>query len=251
MFSFKKICWNPYFYSVLGCALFGPSCQKREILDTHPKKGKIWLITEKLIFEYFLVFIFFCFSFLFFFCFVVFVFFGGFKGALNPLICFFGLFFFLVPFPFFVVNRKALFPPQEWHFLFIFECPPFFLHRLFWPPPFSLVLSLSLFFSFLPSFLSFFFAFFWFLVFVAFFLLVSSLLLFHERNNIKIFNYKGIVHQSFLMFVGFLSSFFFQIPFPYLCFFPAFKFCFSTSMFFFKKCKFKKHQFGVKRGVAT
>ena len=26
----------------LGCAFFGPSCQKREILDTHPKKKNIF-----------------------------------------------------------------------------------------------------------------------------------------------------------------------------------------------------------------
>ena len=103
----KKVCWNTYFYSVLGCALFGPSCQKREILDTHPKKKKIWLITEKLIFEYFWFFLFFSFFFFFVFFHVLlfFVFFGGFKGhvrwpkgpphlALNPPYLFFFLFLF-------------------------------------------------------------------------------------------------------------------------------------------------------------
>ena len=35
---FSKVpCWNPNFYSFFGCALFWPSCQKREILDTHQK----------------------------------------------------------------------------------------------------------------------------------------------------------------------------------------------------------------------
>ena len=50
--------------------------------------------------------------------------------------------------------------------------------------------------------------------------------------------------------MGFLSSFFLQIPFPYLCFFPDFKFCFcSTSVFGFKECKFKKTHFFKKRGL--
>ena len=41
MFFSKKVCWNPYFYSVLGCALFGPSCQKREIWTPTKKEEKI------------------------------------------------------------------------------------------------------------------------------------------------------------------------------------------------------------------
>ena len=40
---------------------------------------------------------------------------------------------------------------------------------------------------------------------------------FHEKNNIKIFNCKVFLHQSFLFF-GFLSSFLFEIPFSCLCF---------------------------------
>ena len=114
----KMGCWNPYFYSVFWVRVFWPSCQKREILDTHQKKKrKKWLITEKLFFWYFCVFLvffvflfvffFFCFfSFLFllFFCFLFFVFLGGFKGqvrwpegpphlALNPPYLLFVLFF--------------------------------------------------------------------------------------------------------------------------------------------------------------
>ena len=61
---------TPIFIVFFGCALFGPSCQKREILDTHPKRKKISLITEKLIFEYFLFFL--VFFFFFFFSFFVF-----------------------------------------------------------------------------------------------------------------------------------------------------------------------------------
>ena len=60
----KMLCWNPYFHSVFGGALFGPSSQKREMLDTHQKKKKNWLMTEKLIFKYFCVFFLFFVSFL-------------------------------------------------------------------------------------------------------------------------------------------------------------------------------------------
>ena len=136
--------------------------------------------------------------------------------------------------------------------MFFFQCFPFFLPSLFWPPPFSLSLSLSLCCSFLPSLLSSFFAFFLFLVFVSFFLFLSSLLLFHEKNNINTLNYKLFLHHSFLIFVGFLSSLFLQIPFPYLCFFLILSFVFcSTSVFGFKERKFKKHIFFKKMGGAT
>ena len=37
-FQKKNSLLKPPFCSVLGCALFGPSCQKQEILDTHQKK---------------------------------------------------------------------------------------------------------------------------------------------------------------------------------------------------------------------
>ena len=40
---FSKNCSaeTPIFIVFFGCALFWPSCQKREILDTHLKKKKI------------------------------------------------------------------------------------------------------------------------------------------------------------------------------------------------------------------
>ena len=41
VFFQKKFAEAPFFTMFLGCALLGPSCQKREILDTHPKKKKI------------------------------------------------------------------------------------------------------------------------------------------------------------------------------------------------------------------
>ena len=95
------------------------------------------------------------------------------------LFCFFCLF----SFPFFASKRK------RGLLLFIFECLLLFLLCLFWPPPFSIspALSLSCYFLFclfLPSCLSLL------LYFGSLFLslslfFLSSLLLFHERNNIK------------------------------------------------------------------
>ena len=132
-------------------------------------------------------------------------------------------------------NRKTLFFPLKRAFFGYFQCFPFFLPSLFWPPPFSLslLLCLSIFQIFLTSFLSFFFAFFLFLVFVSFSHFLSCLLLFHEKNNIKILNYKVFLHQSFLIFVAFLSSFFFQILFPYLCLFLILSFVFVQHQCFF------------------
>ena len=37
-FQKKKVFETSIFIVFFGCALFGPSCQKRELLDTHPKK---------------------------------------------------------------------------------------------------------------------------------------------------------------------------------------------------------------------
>ena len=93
--------------------------------------------------------------------------------------------------PFFSFNRKTIFSPRKGHFSFIFECLPLFLLSLFWPPPFSIFLSLSLSSSFLSFFLPvFLFCFlFCFLLLPCFCLFLSfssSLLLFHEKNNIKI-----------------------------------------------------------------
>ena len=85
---------------------------------------------------------------------------------------------------------------------------------------------------------------FWFLVFVSFFPFLSSLLLFHERNNMQIFNYK-VFHSSILpLFFGFpvLSSlsntFFLSLFFMIL----RYVFVFQNKQVFW--CL-------VKRGVAT
>ena len=129
--------------------------------------------------------------------------------ALNPPY-FFGLFclFFLC---FLCVSKKNLVLPLKRAILFILECLPLFLLSLFWPPPFSLSLSLSLSCPFLTSFLSFF-------SFLCLFLyFFSSLPLFHEKNDFKIFYYKAFL-PSILSLFCFLSCFLFEIPFYYLCF---------------------------------
>ena len=76
MFFQKKVCWNPYFYSVLGCALFGPSCQKGKFWTPTQKRRNIWLITGKAHFWVFFGFSFFFFFYSYFFVFLFFVFFG-------------------------------------------------------------------------------------------------------------------------------------------------------------------------------
>ena len=99
----------------------------------------------------------------------------------------------------FLSKERPVFPYTR-AFLFFFECLPLLPLSLSWHPPFSMSLSLSLSCSFFSSFL---------LVFLFCFLLVpcfclflsllcffslSALLLFDEKNNIKIFiNYKVYV----------------------------------------------------------
>ena len=148
-----------------------------------------------------------------------------------------------------LLNTKNLFFPA---FLCIFESLLLFLLSLFWPPHFSIsLLLLSLVLFFFSSFLSFFSAFFWFLVFLYFFSFLSSLLLFHQRNFIKTFNCIVVSHLYFLIcwfHVLFLLSnpFFISLRFPDLSCVSC-----STLMFWFQKTQVEKHQFLVKRGVAT
>ena len=123
-------------------------------------------------------------------------------------------------------------------------------HSLFGLPLFHFFfLCLSLFLFFIPSFLSFVFACFWFLVFVSFFLLMSSLILFHEKNNIKLWNYKAFVHQSFLILLVSSLLFSFKSPFLIFAFFliVSFVFC-STSMFSLKMQVQKTPIFGQEGG---
>ena len=228
-------CWNPYFCSFFECTRFWPSCQKREILDTHQKK-KTLTDNWKALFGYFCVFLF---SF-FFLCFLFFSFFY-FRATSpdpKPSLFVFSLVFLVLVF-FFLE-------------LFIFECLPLFLLSLFLGLPLFQFLFLchSLLLFFISSFLSFFLALFCFLVFVSFFPFLYSLLLFHEKNNFKILNYKVFLHQYFLFF-GFLSCVLSEIHVSYLCF-PDFKLCFvqHQCIWFQKKHKFKNTNFWS-RGVAA
>ena len=142
-------------------------------------------------------------------CFVFFVCFGGFKGqvrwpkgpphlALNPPYLFFLFFCFVLCFVLFgclIQNQKPCFSPRKGLFLFIFSVSLSFSLCPFGPPSLSVSLSQSLFFLlfFLSSFLSLFLLSFGSLslsLFFSFFLSLSSLLFFHKRNNIKIFNCK-------------------------------------------------------------
>ena len=117
-FSKKKGPETPIFIVFFGCAFSGPRCQKGKFCKATQKKGKLWLITEKLFFGVFAVFfgglLFFSFFLVCFFLFVSFFFvflcflleglrvrWGG-KGpphlALNPpyfFFCFCFLFFVL------------------------------------------------------------------------------------------------------------------------------------------------------------
>ena len=200
------------------------------------------------------------------FCFysVFFVFcFGGFKGqvrwpkgpphlALNPPYLFVVLSFF--SFPIFVSNtKKPCFPPRKGHFLFIFECLPLFLLSLFWPPPFSIFLSLSLSFFllvFLPSCLSFCFlllpCFCLFNSFSFFFAFVSWK---EQHQNIQLQSFLASIFSLF--FSGFLSCFLFEISFSYLCILLDFKlwFWFNINVFGFKKHKLKNTNFCSKGGL--
>ena len=98
-----------------------------------------------------------------------------------------------------------------------------------------LFLCLSVVLFFFSSFLSFFFAFFLFLVFVSFFPFLSSLLLFHEKKNIKISNCNFFLKYFLFLLVSCLA-FLFQISFSYLCFFLILSYVFcSTSMFLVSK----------------
>ena len=169
-----------------------------------------------------------------FFVFVFVVFFGGFKGqvrwpkgpphlALNPpylLFVSFDFCFFFLCFPFFVFNRqKTCFPPRKGHFLFIFNVSLSFSLNLFCPPPFSFSLSLSLSFSCLSSFLLvFLFALFLFLVFVSFSFFFLLCFCFMKRTTWTLSIAISFFPEIFSLSFGFLSCFFFPIPFSYLCF---------------------------------
>ena len=136
--------------------------------------------------------------------------------------------------------------------MFLFLSPLAF----FGLPSFSVSLSLSLSFLlfFLYSFLSLFFAFFWFLVWVSFFILLSSLVFFHERNNIKIFNCKFCSSWNIFSFFSFLP-FFVKRAKLFLIFALSwilnYVFCSTSRLFDFQTNNLQKKHVLVKRGVAT
>ena len=129
-------------------------------------------------------------------------------------------------------TKKPVFPLEKGISCLFLSVSLCFSLAFFGLPLFQLIfLCLSLrivLFFFLPVFLFCFIL----LVFVSFFPFLSSLLLFHEKNNIKIFNYK-VSFISLFSFFGFLSCFLFEIPFSYLCIFPDFKLCFLFNVIVF------------------
>ena len=153
----------------------------------------------------------------------------------------------MVPFLSLFLIEEHCFPLKKGHFLSIFQCLP----SVFGLPLFHFsFLCHSLFLFFLPSFLSFFFAFFWFLVLSLSFFWFLPGFCFMKRTTSKYSITKFLVRQSFLIFVGFLSAFFFQVPFPYLCFFLILScvFC-STSMFFLKNASSKNANLWSRGGL--
>ena len=161
-----------------------------------------------------------------------FLFFGGFCFF------FFALFFFV-----FLIEKKPVFPLEKGifclfsMFLFLspwtfFGLPPFFLFLF-------LCLSLSLSFYCLFFLLVFLLCFIFVSCFCLFFISLSSLLLFHEKNNMNIFNCNFFFSWNiFSFFLVSCLAFLFQIPFSYLLLFPDFKFfLFNINVFSFKKNK--------------
>ena len=130
--------------------------------------------------------------------------------------------------------------------MLIFECLPLFLLTLFWPPPFSLPLSRSLSCSFLSSFLSFFACFL--LVPVLSLHFLYSLLLFHEKNNMKLLIFK--VFSSILSLFWFPLLFSLSNPFFLSLLFPDFSLCFlfNINVFAFKRKDKLKTTIFQKRG---
>ena len=127
----------------------------------------------------------------------------------------------------------------------------FSLNLFDWPLVLFLFLCLSLVLLFPFSFLSFFFALFLLLGFCLFFHFLSSLFLFHEKNNIKIFNCNFFPEILSLVLVSFL--FFLSKPFLLSLLFTDFKLCFlfNIKVFDFQTQLQKKRNFWVNRGVAT
>ena len=187
------------------------------------------------------------------------------NPALNPPYLLFVFCFVFFPF-LSLFSIKNCFPPRKGHFLYMFECLPLFLLSLFWPPPFWIcyfsVFSLLLFFSSFLFFLFYFvslFLFFSFLFFLLCFILFPCFCLFfpfffffafvswkEQHQNIQLQS-----SSSSIYFWGFLSCFLIEILFC-LCFFLRLWYVFvQHQCIWLKKTQIRKHQFLVKKGVAT
>ena len=160
----------------------------------------------------------------------------------KPSLFYFFCFFFFSFLSLLLIDKKPCFPPRKGHFCLFLSVSLSFSLAFFGLPLFQfLFLCLSLVLFFLFSFLSFFFAFFLFLVFLSFFPFLSSLLLFHERNNIKTLNCNFF--SSIFFFFWFPVLFFLSNPFFLsLLFFLILSYVFcSTSMFLVEKIKVEKN----------
>ena len=229
----KCLAETPIFIVLFGCALFWPSCQKGKFWTPTKNKRKIWKA-----FYFFGIFV------VFLFCLVLFsfVFFlegfrvrwGGPKGHLA--------------WPFSNTKKPGFLPEKA--FLFTFECLALFLLSLFLPSPFfNFSFSVSLLFLslFFPSSLSFCFLFVpCFCLFLSFSLLFAFVSWKEEHQNTQLQSFSS----SIFSFFGFLSCFFFQILFSYLCFFPDLKlwFLFNINVLVSKNLSWKTPIFGQKRG---
>ena len=140
--------------------------------------------------------------------------------------------------------QKTVFSPRQGQFLLIFESLPLFLLSLFWPPPFSISLSLSLSCFFFSSFLSFFL-----LSFGSFFLSLAFLLFlfcfcFMKGTASEHLIAISFFHQSSVLFSTSCLVFFFQIFFLSLFFFLILSYVFvQHECFWFqnKRLKNKTH----------
>ena len=110
-----------------------------------------------------------------------------------------------------------------------------------------LFLCLSLSLVFLSSFLSFFLLSFCFL-FLSLFMFLSSLLLFHEKNNMNIFNRNLFFSWNVFSFFWCPVLLFLSNPFFLSLLFPDFKLCFlfNINVFGFKKQSWETPLFGQK-----
>ena len=245
-----KIGWNPYFYSVLGSARF---------LGQVVKKGNFWTPPQKENLSdnwkaFFLVFLcLFTFSF---FCFFLFFFLRatslGPKPSLLILSYSFVFVFFFVPFLSLLLIKKPVFPLKGALFVY-FLCFSFFLPQPSLTSPFfcfsfSVSLSCSCLSFFLLVILL---CFLLVSCFCLFFIFLSSLLLLSEKNNMKILNCNLFFLQSFLFYMVSCFVFPFKSLFLVLVFFFLVMFFVQHECFWFQNKQLKKHNFLVKRGVAT